>query len=100
MTDNASPAVEFLLTLHKMDKQQTTTRDVILLYAIMTNPGCNGQEIARKIGIAERSSIQFNIDRLMRHGFVEDRRTEIKKTIPNRLYATPAGLAFWNEIKP
>jgi DNA-binding MarR family transcriptional regulator len=85
--------------MHMLDKAERTPRDVIFLYTVMTHPGSNGKEIANMMGIEDRSSVQSNIDRLMRHGLMEDRRTEIKRTIPNRLYVTPAGVEFWNTFK-
>lgn len=93
------PVVDFLVRLRKIDKQRLTVRDVIVLYAIMSKPGANGKEIARTIGIQDRSSIQLCLSRLMRHGFVEDRRTEARSTIPNILHVSPAGIDFWNDLK-
>lgn len=95
-----NPTVEFLIRLRKIDKAVLTVRDVLLLYTIISNPGINGWDAGRLIGIAERSSVQFGLARMMKRGLIEDRREVEGKGVPNRLYALPAGISFWNDIKP
>ena len=102
MTDETrTPTVELLLRLRKIDKSGLTARDVLLLCTIISNPGINGWDAGRKIGLAERSSVTFGMNRLIKHGFIEDRREQnlAGKGVPNRLYALPAGIEFWNELK-
>lgn len=100
MTDEIiSPNVRFLLALRKIDRLGLTVRDVLMLYTIIANPGVNGWDAAKRIGIEERSSVQFGLARLIKRGLVEDRREVEGKGVPNRLYALTAGIDFWNEIK-
>jgi DNA-binding MarR family transcriptional regulator len=101
MRHQISPSVtDFLVRLRKIDLHGLTVRDVIVLYAIMGNPGASGMDITHKLGIKDRSAIASNLARLEREGFIEDRRGEKRKAVPGVLYAKPAGVAFWDEIKP
>jgi len=100
MTHESSAAVDFLVRLRKLDKAGVTHRDVITLYTIIANPGVNGQEAGKMMGISDRSNIQMGLARLERKGLIEDRRVERIKSIPSIFHATPAGIAFWNDIKP
>lgn len=93
-------AVDFLVRLRKIDMHGLTHRDVIILYTIIHQPGISGVEIADKIGLKNRSSVSLNITRLIRCGFIEDRREMARKASPAVLHALPAGIAFWDEIKP
>lgn len=95
---NATEA--FLVRLRKIDKHGLTIRDPIILYAIMVSPGISGIELTKKIGLKDRSSVALNIQRLIRCGFIEDRREMARKASPAQLHALPAGVAFWDEIKP
>lgn len=98
--DTHSPAVDFLIRLRKMDKRGLSARDVLLLYTIIANPGIHGQDAVNKIGGVNRSGIQHCLMRLIREGLIEDRRLEARRAQPNRLYALPAGVEFWNDLKP
>jgi DNA-binding MarR family transcriptional regulator len=101
MNKQISPNVtDFLVRLRKVDKRGLTLRDVLVLYAIMETPGASGLDIATKLGIKDRSAISSNLARLEREGFIEDRREEQGRAIPAILHALPAGVAFWDEIKP
>lgn len=101
MTAPISPNVtDFLVRLRKIDTHELKARDILVLYAIMANPGASGMDIINKLGIKERSLIASNLARLERAGFIEDRRDRRAKAVPGMLYALPAGLDFWNEIKP
>lgn len=96
-----SPNVtDFLVQLRKIDLHGLTVRDVLVLYAIMGNPGSSGLDISTKLGIKDRSAIASNLARLERQGFIEDRREEKRKAVPGVLHPLPAGIAFWDEIKP
>ncbi len=101
MSAPISPNVtDFLVRLRKIDLAGLKARDVLVLYAIMGNPGASGMEITTKLGIKERSLIASNLARLERAGFIEDRRDMKAKAVPGVLYALPAGIEFWEEIKP
>lgn len=100
MTQECSPTVDLLVRFRKIDKAGLTVRDMLLLYAIISNPGMNGHEVAKLIGIPDRSSVQLCLRRLIKHRFIEDRRVDDAKGIPNILHPLPAGIEFWNEIKP
>lgn len=101
MTDDKNLNVEFLVRLRKIDKSGLTARDVLLLYTIITHSGIHGHDAGKAIGVAERSSVTFGLNRLIKRGFIEDRREErlVGRGVPNRLYALPAGIEFWNELK-
>ncbi len=102
MSGNIIPAPEedFLVRLRKIDLHGLSHRDVIILYTIIRQPGISGMEIVGKIGLANRSNVTLNIARLMRLNFIEDRRETARKANPAILHALPAGVAFWDEIKP
>lgn len=94
-----SPTVEMLVRFRRIDKAGLTVRDILMLYTIIANPGINGLDAAKLIGIAERSSVQLCLARLIKRGFIEDRRDAETKGVPNILHSLPAGIDFWNEIK-
>lgn len=91
---------EFLLRLRTIDKRGLTVRDILLLYYFMSHPGNSGADVCHALGIDHRSNIQLCLKRLFKAGFLEDRRAEFSKRVVGRLYTTPAGAAFWEEIKP
>lgn len=91
---------EFLVRLRKIDLRGLTAKDILVLYCIMGDPGCSGIDVSTKLGIKDRSSIASNLHRLERHGFIEDQRVERRKAVPSIFYVLPAGVAFWDEIKP
>jgi DNA-binding MarR family transcriptional regulator len=90
----------FLVKLRKIDKHTLTVRDVLVLYCVIQNPGTAGNEISKKLGLENRSSIASNLQRLIREGYIEDHREVRRKANPTILHALPKGLAFWDEIKP
>lgn len=92
--------VDFLVRLRKIDKHTLTVRDVLVLYAIIENPGMAGNEVSAKLGLDNRSSIASNLQRLQREGYIEDHRKVRRKANPAVLHALPAGIALWDEIKP
>ena len=100
MIDNLSPAARFLVKLRKIDKRSLTVRDVLVLYAIMQQPGISGIDISKKLGFADRSSVATNLLRLEREGYISDHREVRSKANPAILHPTDLGIAFWNEIKP
>lgn len=90
--------VPFLLRLHKMDKMRLTTRDVLILFAIISKPGINGKDISEAIGVKFRSGCRHGFVRLERMGFIEDCRKTTGKAVPAIFRATDAGRAFWEEL--
>lgn len=90
----------FLVKLRKVDKRGLTVRDVLVLYVIITHPGCSGIEITNKLGFKDRSAIASNILRLEREGYMSDHREVRSKANPAILHPLPKGIDFWNEIKP
>jgi DNA-binding MarR family transcriptional regulator len=92
--------IEFLVRLRRIDKRTLTVRDVLVLYAVIENPGISGKDVSTKLGLPDRSSIASNILRLEREGYIEDRRELRRKANPAVLYAKQAGLEFWEHIKP
>jgi DNA-binding MarR family transcriptional regulator len=101
MSNHICPNVEdFLVRLRKIDLRGLTVRDVLVLYVVIGSPGCSGIEVSSKLGIKDRSAIASNIWRLIREGYIEDRREEMRKAIPAVLHPLTAGVEFWDEIKP
>ncbi len=101
MNMSMSPSVtDYLIKLRKVDLQGLTVRDVLVLYAIMSHGGSSGLDISNKLGFKDRANVASNLQRLERHGFIEDRRLTRSKAVPAILHALPAGIEFWNEIKP
>lgn len=100
MSEKSSSAVDFLIRLKKIDLRGLTVRDMLVLYTIITKPGISGMEISTKLGFKDRASIQSNVNRLIREGYIEDRREHQRKAYATILHVLPAGLIFWDEIKP
>lgn len=95
-----SATADFLIRLRKIDKRTLTVRDVQILYAVIKTPGISGVEIATKLGFKDRSAISTNVHRLAREGYIEDRREVRRKANPASFHVLPAGIAFWDDIKP
>lgn len=95
-------SAEFLIRLRLIDKAGLKPRYVILLYAIIANPGINGKDLALKLGIPERSHIQHALIVLEQMGLIEDRRAEKdrRKANPANFHALPAGIELWEQLKP
>lgn len=91
--------VAFLVRLRKMDKRALTVRDVLVLHTVIANPGISGIAIQQAFNYGSRSAVTSNIARLIKHGLIEDRRTEFKQAHPVILHALPAGIEFWAELK-
>lgn len=100
MTDIPSVTADFLVRLRKVDRRSLTVRDVLVLYAIMRQPGTSGIEVTNKLGLPDRSAVASNLLRLEREGYIEDRREVRSKANPAILHPTQKGLEFWDEIKP
>lgn len=100
MADLPSLTADFLVRLRKVDKRGLTVRDVLILYVIITCPGCSGIEVTNKLGLPDRSAVASNLLRLEREGYTVDRREVRSKANPAILHPTQRGLDFWNEIKP
>lgn len=101
MSQQMLPNVQdFLVRLRKIDKQGLTARDVLVLYAIICQPGMSGREVAHKLGIVDQSYISSHLHRLERAGFIEDRREARVKANPAIFHVLPAGTEFWEAIKP
>lgn len=100
MTAELSPTIEFLARLKKIDSAELKVRDILVLWAIAREHGMMGQEIAFKLGYASRSHVQLCFERLIRKGFVEDRRLKHDQQTPNELFILPAGDAFLAEVVP
>lgn len=102
MSHITSPNVtlDFLVKLRKVDKRSLTVRDVLVLYAIIQQPGTCGIDISTKLGLSDRSAIASNLMRLERVGFITDHREVRSKANPAILHPTKSGIEFWDEIKP
>lgn len=102
MTKHILPnvTVDFLVRLHRIDKRTLTCRDVLVLYTVIESPGISGKEISTKLGLDNRSAIASNITRLIREGYIEDKREQRRKANPAILHVLPLGMEFWDDIKP
>jgi DNA-binding MarR family transcriptional regulator len=100
VTERNSPTVDFMKRLRQIDNAHLTVRDVIVLWAIAREPGMMGRQLALKIGYKTRSNVQNQFERLIQHGFVEDRRPVANNMTPNDLHITLAGAEFLDEIVP
>lgn len=89
--------IEFL---RGIDREGLTVRDGVVLWAVVGHPGKCGQDIQILLGFANRSAVAGNLQRLVKRGFVEDRRTREAQAVPSIYYSTPAGIEYWNRIKP
>lgn len=99
MTTNPAVAA-FIARLRTIDRKGLTVRDAVLLHTIMEHPGECGLDIAKRLGITNRSSLQSNFPRLIKRGLIEDRREREAQAIPARYFVTAAGTEFWHEIAP
>lgn len=95
-----NPTVDFLVRLKKIDKRSLTVRDILALYTVIRCPGIAGIDLARKIGIENRSNVACNINRLIREGYIEDRRLKADRATLTILHALPRGTELWDELKP
>ncbi len=90
---------EFLRVLRKMDKTGITHRDVLILYVIINRPGICGQDITEILGYGYRSNVVKGIARLLKYGFIEDRRDVTGNARMQILHVRPAGTEFFNSLK-
>lgn len=88
------------MRLKHMDDNFVTTRDVLCLYSIIHKPGMSRQDLCDVLGLNTTSNVLSNINRLIRWGYIEDRRGQTRKAIASILHATPDGIEFWENIKP
>ena len=97
-----TPLSAYLVSLYRIDQADLKARDVIILYAVISNPGIHGKDLAHKLGIPERSHIQHAIIKLEKMGLIEDRRRPGTRCRfnPAILHPTPKGQALWDELKP
>lgn len=87
-----------LRTLNILCELKLTVRDVVMLRAIMVEPGMCGTDLCRRLKIPNHSSVVKVFERLMNHGFITDLRTHEIQGSPSRYYITAAGTDFWQEI--
>jgi len=100
VTERHVGAQDFFIRLRKLENANLKLRDIFVLYTIGRNPGIMGQELSKKLGYASRSSVQDCISRLLRFGYVEDRRREVSQLVPNDLHILPRGEALITEVVP
>lgn len=96
--DTPTDIVNFLVRLRRIDNTGLSARDIVFLYAVIANPGLDANSIRIQMGIKVRGQVQSNIWRLIRHGLIEDRRTENRKAVATILHPTPKGIALWEDI--
>lgn len=93
-------SMDFLKRMHALDRSGLTPRDILLLWAIRTQPGMMGLELAKKLGYKSRSSVQDGIGRLIDRGYIEDRRPFHNQVTPNDLYILSAGETALDAMVP
>jgi len=97
---SSGPTVDFLKRLKRLDAEYVTPRDVLCLYCVLRKPGMSRQDLCHVIGVLNASNVLSNVTRLIRWGFMEDRRVDIRRASPSMLYVLPPGIEFWNSIDP
>ena len=75
---------------------------MLVVYAIINQPGCSGIEVCQAIGVENHGNIRCNLQRLQRFGLIEDKRPleARSQSIPSILTPLPKGLEFWEGLKP
>lgn len=94
-----SPVVSFLLRLKFMDENFVTARDVLCLAAIINRPGMSRRDLSSTLGLNAEVNVMSNVNRLIRWGYIEDRRHDPRKAVASILHATKDGVDFWHRIK-
>jgi DNA-binding MarR family transcriptional regulator len=87
-----------MILLKVLDRRGLTPRDVLVLWTVRESPGCMGHDVKVKLGYPGRSSVQGSIERLIREGYIEDRRVKTGKFTPNQLHLLPVGEKLWQEL--
>lgn len=100
LINDGARTLEFLMRLKKIDVAKMTVREVMCLYMIIGIPGMSRTDLAKALGLNAEVNVLYTIKRLVRRGFVEDRRPESRRAVPAMLYALPAGVEFWESLKP
>lgn len=100
MTVGNIGASDFFVRLRKIENAGLKARDIVVLYAIQGEPGIMGRTLAIKLGYASRSNVQDCVARLVKQGFIEDRRRVVNQQTPNDLHILPAGVELLTEIVP
>lgn len=90
----------FIERILEADRAGLKTRDIAILYHVIQTPGLCGLDITRRLSCVNRSSAQSHFPRLIRLGFVEDRREREASAVPSRFYITAKGLELWRKIAP
>lgn len=96
--DNA--VVDFLVRMKYLDEQRVTPRDVMCLYAIIRKPGMHRHDLSKAIGVNAGVNVLTNVNKMIRWGFIEDRREVSRRLNPSVFHATAEGIAFWESLKP
>lgn len=91
---------EFMLKLRKIEDAGLTTRDVLILWACRSKAGMMGREVQLMLAYPFRSMLQIRFRILSEKGLLEDRRlpNRVRQREPNRLYVTPAGEKFLDDL--
>lgn len=93
-----TPILSLMVKMKMLDKAELVPRDILSIWFIHDNPGTNGTDLFRKLGYPTRSAVQSSVNRIVREGYVDDRRVRVAKMIPNILHLTPKGLKFYQEF--
>jgi len=91
---------DFIISLGRINNAGLTVRDAMVLYAVMKHPGIHGQDVAKTLGISNRSILHSGFQRMERAGLLEDRRTIEGRAHPNCFHITDKGREFMEAILP
>lgn len=95
-----NPTVNFMFQMRTLERAGMSPRDVLILWAVKTNPGIMGRELAIKLGYASRSNIHKGVERFLERGFIVDHRKIAGPHTPNDFHITEAGNAFLDNLIP
>lgn len=84
--------------LARLDQEGFTLRDMLVLAVLIGRPGICGQDVQHDMEFLNRSAVVGNLNRLIRRGLVEDRRTQIKQAVPSIYWPTEDGVSLWQEL--
>jgi len=97
MSSNVTSIIDLLALL---DRSRLTPRDVRILDCVRHHPGCCGKDLVTYLKLPGRSSVQANIPKLIRWGYLEDRRRREGNAIPSQLHLTMEGLEYILDLVP
>lgn len=90
--------IRFVKNLHLLDRADFRVRDMVILFAIIHNPGISITGIRERVGYEFNTYIYRPVRRLMKRGLIEDRRPVVAKSRECDFHATEKGIAFFDSL--